>query len=107
MEVIKIVQKIKNNIGIIFIAFAILAFLKYLVVIKNELCDYIESLPEPASVSEYCDLVKIESGVSETIYYDKNTKIMYCLINTDEYSGITPIYNADGTLKVYKENPNN
>ena len=105
MEVIKIVQKIKNNIGIIFIAFAILAFLKYLVVIKNELCNYIESLPEPASVSEYCDLVKIESGVSETIYYDRNTKVMYCLIN--EYSGITPIYNADGTLKLYKENPNN
>ena len=101
------VQKIKNNIGIIFIAFAILVFLKYLFVIKNELCDYTKSLPEPASVSEYCDLAKIESGVSETIYYDRNTKVMYCLIkHSDEYSGITPIYNADGTLKLYKENPN-
>lgn len=57
---------------------------------------------ETPSISEYCDLVKIESGVSETIYYDKNTKVMYCLIN--EYSSITPIYNADGMLKLYEEN---
>lgn len=101
-------QKIKNNIGVIFIVFTILAFFISLIIIKNKLSDYTENLPEPASVSEYCDLVKIESGVSETIYYDRNTTVMYCLIKqSDEYSGMTPIYNADGTLKLYKGNTNN
>ena len=57
-------------------------------------------------ISKYCDLVVIEDdGVSDyEILYDKNTKVMYCLYNNTNHSnGITPIYNADGTLKLYEE----
>ena len=35
-----------------------------------------------------------------TIAYDKDTKVEYYITKMD---GISPIYNADGTVKVYKE----
>ena len=57
-------------------------------------------------ISKYCDLVVIEDDPHSDykILYDKNTKVMYCLYCRIEYeNGITPIYNADGTLKLYEE----
>lgn len=37
------------------------------------------------------------------IVYDKNTKVKYCIIKKSDYeSGITPLYNADGSLQIYK-----
>lgn len=95
---------LEEIINVVFVI--VVCLMAFTITIKLTKSESTESLPESESISEYYDLVKIESGVSETIYYDKNTKIMYCLITTDEYSGITPIYNADGTPKVYKENPN-
>ena len=56
--------------------------------------------------SKYCDLVVIEDDPHSDykILYDKNTKVMYCLFcRLDHENGITPIYNADGTLKLYEE----
>ena len=40
-------------------------------------------------------------------YYDKDTKVMY-VIYTDyrEGGGMTPLYNPDGTLKLYEESEN-
>ena len=40
-------------------------------------------------------------------YYDKDTKVMYA-IYTDfrEGGGMTPLYNPDGTLKLYEESEN-
>lgn len=43
-------------------------------------------------------LKKIESNLSTTVFYDQETKVMY--INF-YHGGCTPLYNADGTLKLY------
>ena len=58
------------------------------------------------TLSKYCDLVVIEGDYYSDydILYDKNTKVMYCLYRKNKCNnGITPIYNADGTLKLYEE----
>lgn len=37
------------------------------------------------------------------IVYDKNTKVKYIILKKSECeSGITPLYNADGSLQIYK-----
>ena len=36
-------------------------------------------------------------------YYDKDTKVMYVVYIDIHSAGITPLYNADGTLKLYEE----
>lgn len=47
-------------------------------------------------------LVEIDCGVSyHRIFYDKETGVMY-IENTSD-GGISPMYDADGTLKIYKE----
>lgn len=37
------------------------------------------------------------------IVYDRDTQVMYYITSGDYRSGITPIYKADGTIKVYPE----
>ena len=49
--------------------------------------------------SKYFDLMVIETDVNKVIICDKNTKVMYLVTS----NGVTPIYNADGTLKLYVE----
>lgn len=47
-------------------------------------------------------LVEIDCGVSyHHIFYDKDTGVMY--IENTANGGVSPMYNADGTLKIYKE----
>jgi hypothetical protein len=37
-------------------------------------------------------------------YYDKDTKVMYVVYTGyQEGGGMTPLYNPDGTLKLYEE----
>lgn len=36
------------------------------------------------------------------LYYDKDTKVMYMFVKHVYGAGFTPLYNADGTLKLYK-----
>jgi len=36
-------------------------------------------------------------------YYDRDTNVMYIVYAIGNKSGITPLYNEDGTLKLYKE----
>lgn len=43
-------------------------------------------------------LEEIESAYNSTVFYDKETKVMYVSIYK---GGCTPLYNADGTLKLY------
>ena len=38
------------------------------------------------------------------IFYDKDTKVMYCRAYR---GGVTPMYNVDGTLRLYNEDSNN
>lgn len=37
------------------------------------------------------------------LYYDKSTKVMYMFVKHGYGAGLTPMYNADGTLKLYEE----
>lgn len=57
-------------------------------------------------VSTYCNMIQIERiGFTGRIYYDTNTKVMYYMITEgNSVCGLTPIYNADGTLKLYDGN---
>lgn len=55
--------------------------------------------------NKYIDLVTIYEdemhGVE--VCYDKNTKVMYFIKFKNSQFGITPIYNSDGTVKLYNE----
>ena len=55
------------------------------------------------NISTYFDYqrIKCEGFADETVFYDKNTGVMY--YSNYRKGGITPIYNADGTLKIYVE----
>ena len=55
------------------------------------------------NISTYFDYrrIKFEGFTDETVFYDKNTGVMY--YRYGKKGGITPIYNADGTLKIYEE----
>lgn len=53
--------------------------------------------------NEYFDLVVIyEDSSSTEIAYDKNTGVMYYIKSNSHAYGITPIYNADGRIKLYE-----
>lgn len=52
--------------------------------------------------NKYFDLVNIYENGCTTVAYDKNTNVMYFLRSNGNSFGITPIYNSDGTLKLYE-----
>lgn len=61
---------------------------------------------EPESsrlANKYIDLVTIykDDNHNTKVLYDKNTKVMYFVIWSGYQFGITPIYNSDGTVKLY------
>lgn len=61
---------------------------------------------EPESsrlANKYIDLVTIykDDNHCTKVLYDKNTKVMYFVIWSGYQFGITPIYNSDGTVKLY------
>ena len=61
---------------------------------------------EPESsrlANKYIDLVTIykDDNHNTKVLYDKNTKVMYSVIWSGYQFGITPIYNSDGTVKLY------
>lgn len=39
-----------------------------------------------------------------SIMYDKDTKVMYYMITSGSQCGLTPIYNTDGSVRIYEEN---
>ena len=53
--------------------------------------------------NKYIDLATIykDDGLNTEVLYDKNTKVMYFLKWSGYQFGITPIYNSDGTVKLY------
>ena len=54
------------------------------------------------NISTYFDYCLIETNeAGERIFYDKNTRVIY--YKDMSRGGIIPIYNADGTLKLYEE----
>ena len=61
---------------------------------------------EPKSsyfANKYIDLVTIykDDSCNAEVLYDKNTKVMYFVRCSGYQFGITPIYNSDGTVKLY------
>lgn len=56
-----------------------------------------------ALANKYIDLVTIykDDDYNTEILYDKNTKVMYFVKWSNYQFGITPIYNSDGTVKLY------
>lgn len=60
--------------------------------------------PESSCLAnKYIDLVTIyrDEGNKVEVLYDKNTKVMYFMKCDADRFGITPIYNSDGTVKLY------
>jgi len=53
--------------------------------------------------SNLVDFELVDNNFSAAILVDKNTNVMYYWFTRSGASGITPIYNADGTLKLYEE----
>lgn len=53
--------------------------------------------------SKYFDIYIIyeDDTNGSKIVYDKNTSVMYYLQQSGYLFGITPIYNSDGTVKLY------
>ena len=53
--------------------------------------------------NKYIDLVTVykDDGHNTEVLYDKNTKVMYFVKWSGYQFGITPIYNSDGTVKLY------
>lgn len=45
----------------------------------------------------------MDGGGYYNIVYAKDTKVMYLIISNGYKCGITPLYNADGSLQIYKE----
>lgn len=62
--------------------------------------------PEQSYIAnKYIDLTTVYEDASHgtEVMYDKNTGVMYLYKYGQNSSFITPIYNADGTLKLYEE----
>lgn len=60
---------------------------------------------QSSAANKYIDLVVIYENLSQQteVMYDKNTGVMYFHKDSRYDSFMTPIYNADGTLKLYEE----
>lgn len=53
-----------------------------------------------ADNSDICVIdTNVSPGYSYETFYDKDTGVCYIVIG----EGVTPLYNADGSLKIYKE----
>ena len=54
--------------------------------------------------SKYIDFAIVEQDHTDgwVILYDKNTKVMYIILDGYQSTGMTPILNADGTPKLYE-----
>lgn len=54
--------------------------------------------------SKYINFAIVEHDHANgwTILYDKNTKVMYIILDGYQSTGMTPILNADGTPKLYE-----
>lgn len=44
------------------------------------------------------------AGYDYYVVYANDTKVMYFIMGDGYTSGITPLYNTDGTLQIYEEN---
>lgn len=52
--------------------------------------------------NKYFPLVIIYEDDRSDVVYDKNTNVMYYIYHNYDKYGITPIYNSDGSVKLYE-----
>lgn len=58
---------------------------------------------EDTAVSDYIDLIMICSELDGVVFYDSHTGVMYYQYRLSRSScGLTPIFNTDGTPKIYE-----
>ena len=54
--------------------------------------------------NEYIHLITVcDNEDGNVVAYDKDTKVLYLCVYGYYTMGITPIYNSDGSLKLYEE----
>ena len=73
-----------------------------LIILTILLCSCVNEQKE----NNYYPIDNFETIQKEGIWrviYDKETGVMYLLINGYREHAITPLYNADGTPKIYKK----
>ena len=78
--------------GVLLIIFLILVLIKVTMIVCGT-----------ESVEKSDVFVTIESHASYSIMYDKETRVIYAVSRSGSRV-FSPLYNADGTLKLYKEN---
>lgn len=52
----------------------------------------------------YFTIVEVVDDIGTYVVYANDTKVMYMLYASKYGGGITPLYNADGTLQIYNGN---
>lgn len=62
-----------------------------------------EITEEERCIESYFDLEVICEKGARQICYDKNTNVLYYKFHGVDFYDITPIFNSDGTPKLYKE----
>ena len=87
------------------IALFVICVLMLLLVGCSNPTSYEEAITEKEDIfNGYFTLVKewhSESGACYRIIYANDTGVMYFTIASTSKGGITPLYNADGTLQIY------
>ena len=48
-------------------------------------------------------LVDVDRGKNYVIVYARDTGVMYCMTNGKYNTGVVPLYNPDGSLRLYEE----
>lgn len=63
----------------------------------------VEAEDNSPKVKDYINLVIVCSNGLERVCYDSNTGVMYYKYSVNRSNcGMTPIYNSDGSLKIYE-----
>lgn len=61
-----------------------------------------ETTETKPALTDYMDLVEVASSNIEKVYYDRNTGVMYYIRRSDYMAAMSPIYNTDGSVKIYE-----
>lgn len=91
-----------ENYSFLFMLF--LGFFAIMICIYSTINDFKPMKVEENTVVEYNEKFNLieKLGPSEYIIYDEDTNVIYYTYNYYHGCGITPLYNADGTIQVYK-----
>lgn len=91
----------------LFIDLFILLVLMFILITGLTACSTITTTYED-SEKTFCNqfvIVEKQQYIDEHLYivYDKDTKVMYYVYSIGSKGGMSPIYNTDGSVKVYDD----